>query len=419
MCARDRGDGGCCVSEGVTPQLLHGGNVFDGRDFVGARDVLISDGVIADVDVGLSVGTDVEVVDCSGRTVMPGLIDAHVHLAWAGLDPPPADAAVSKARAVGNAARLLAAGITTVRDTGGPLEVLHAVRRDIAAGHVVGPDIVHCGRILCAPGGHGAEYPLPVPIAAECSGPGGFRAGVRSQLAGGALAIKVALNGASGRVELTIDELRAVVDEAHAAGVRVACHASVRDAVALAVDCGVDTIEHGNGLDDALAKEMARRGIGLVPTTAIFRELKDQFDADTSPPDDLRTAQRCAVDQRIAEHVTTMAAALNAGVTIGFGTDRVPGGDVVAIVPEAVTLQRYGLSITQVLRALTSINAQLLGLSDRGMIRAGARADIVVFDGELGSDLRTLASPHLVVTGHVQTGPYRCGARQRRQLPGG
>src|SRR6185437_16669758 len=141
MCARDRGDGGWCVSEGVTPQLLHGGNVFDGRDFVGARDVLISDGVIADVDVGLSVGTDVEVVDCSGRTVMPGLIDAHVHLAWAGLDPPPADAAVSKARAVGNAARLLAAGITTVRDTGGPLEVLHAVRRDIAAGHVVGPDI--------------------------------------------------------------------------------------------------------------------------------------------------------------------------------------------------------------------------------------------------------------------------------------
>lgn len=365
--------------------LLRGGNVFDGRDFIGVHDVLIADGVIVDVGATLSVGSDVEVVDCTGRTVMPGLIDAHVHLAWAGLEPPPADITASEQRARRNAHLLVQAGVTTLRDTGGPLEVLAALDG------TDGPDLVHCGRILCAPGGHGAEFPLPVPIAQECSGPDGFRAGVRSQLAGGARAIKVALNGASGRVELTRDELLAVVDEAHAAGVRVACHASVHDAVALAVDCGVDTIEHSNGLDDALAAEMARLGIGLVPTTAIFCELNGRFAAGTG--------EARAVDQRIAEHATTIAAALAAGVAIGFGTDRVPGGDVVAVVAEALTLHRYGLSPTQVLRAATSTNAQLLGLTDRGVIRPGARGDVIVI-GDVENDLDALASPGLVITAH-------------------
>lgn len=383
----------------MSRRLLLGGTVFDGHDFIGVRHVLIADGVIVSVGAELWPGADVEVIDCTGQTVMPGLIDAHVHLAWAGLEPPPADVEISRRRALHNASALLRAGVTAVRDTGGPLEVLTSVRAELAAGAPAGPEVVHCGRILCAPGGHGAEYPLPVPIAQECSGPDGFRAGVREQLTGGALAIKVALNGASGRVELTRDELVAVVDEAHAAGVRVACHASVRDAVTLAVDCGVDTIEHGNGLDVALAQLMADRGIGLVPTTAIFCELKEQFDADTSPPDELRAAQRRAVDQRIAEHATTMAAALDAGVMIGFGTDRVPGGDVVAIVAEALALQSYGLSITQVLRAATSVNAQLLGLTDRGVISPGARADLVAFPGDLQSDLEALASPdHTVVS---------------------
>jgi len=369
----------------MTDVLLRGGNIFDGNDFIGVRDVLLAGGLIADVGVDLAV--DAEVIDCHDHTVMPGLIDAHVHLAWAGLDPPPSDVAASKARATRNASLLLAAGVTTVRDTGGPLEVLSSLRG------LPGPDLLHCGRILCAPGGHGTEIPLPVPIAQECAGPDGFRAAVREQLAGGAGAIKVALNGASGRVELTREELLAVVDEAYASGVRVACHASVRDAVTLAVECGVDTIEHGNGLNLALAKEMAAKGIGLVPTTAIFCELKDR---------ELSELQRRAVDQRLAEHTVTMAAALDAGVTIGFGTDRVPGGGVVAVVPEASTLHRYGLSIPEVLRAATSGNAELLGLSDRGVIRAGARADVAVFRGNVASELESLGSPVRVYAARPQ-----------------
>lgn len=381
--------------------LLRGGTVFDGRTRLGTRDVLIVGGRVAAVRDHLDVRGDTRIIDCHDDTVMPGLIDAHVHLAWAGVDPPPADVTTSRARAAHNAEQLLQAGVTTARDTGGPLEVLGPLTADLARGDTRGPDVLHCGRILCAPDGHGTEIPVPVTIARECAGPDGFRAGVREQLAGGARFVKVALNGAVGRVELTRRELMAVIDEAHAAGVRVACHASVRDAVALAVSCGVDTIEHGNGLDLELAREMAAKHMALVPTVAIFGELREQFENsdDGLLPPRQRAAHRRAIEQRLRDHAPAIAAAVNVEVTLGFGTDRVPGGTVVAVAAEARALHGHGLTPIQIMRAATSGNAQVLGLTDRGTIRAGARADIAVFHGDPTTDLDLLQSPVLVLQG--------------------
>src|SRR5690348_14998177 len=220
--------------------LLRGGRLFDGTEFRGVGDVLVEDGLISRIGAHVHEG-DARVLDCSGATVLPGLVDAHVHLAWAGLEPPPASFDESLARARRNAAALLAAGVTSVRDVGGSLEVLCAL-----AGSP-GPEVLHCGQILCAPKGHGTEIPLAVPIARECDGAEAFDVAVREQLAAGATAVKVTLNGAAGVVELSRFELLAVVEAAHAWGARVAAHASVRDAVALAVACGVDSVEHGNG----------------------------------------------------------------------------------------------------------------------------------------------------------------------------
>ena len=383
----------------TSPVLLRSGTVFDGHDFIGRLDVLLDVGLIAAVGNDLATGPDVNVIDCRDHTVMPGLIDAHVHVAWAGVDPPPATEDASLARAVANVGFLLQAGVTTVRDVGGPAEVLDALARGIAGGDVSGPDVLHCGRILCAPGGHGTEVSTPVTIAAECDGPEGFRRGVRAQVAAGARWIKVALNGADGAVQLTEEELVAVIDEAHSLGIRVACHASVHDAVAMAVQCGVDTVEHGNGLDVDLAQRMADGDIALIPTVAIFTELGAQLDGsdDSLLSPEQTQAYRRALTQRLTDHATTMSTARAAAVSVGLGTDRVPGGDVVAAHAEARVLAQHGLTNAQVLEAATAGNARALRLDDRGVIRVGARADIAIFAGDLADDLDWLQRPQWVI----------------------
>jgi imidazolonepropionase-like amidohydrolase len=375
----------------VTALLLRGGLVFDGHDLPGVRDVLVRDGLVFGLGDGLDAA-GAEVVDCAGTTVLPGLVDAHVHLAWAGVEPPPVSVEESLARARRNAAALLAAGVTTVRDVGGPLAVLTS--------SLGGPEVLHCGEILCAPKGHGTEIPLAVPIARECDGPEAYDVAVREQLAAGATAVKVTLNGASGQVELTAEELRAVVEAAHDWGARVAAHASVREAVALAVDCGVDSIEHGNGLDARLAEAMRDKGIALVPTVAIFEEIRAQLASDdTFLPHEQVAAHRCAAEQRVAEHGPSLVAARDAGVRVALGTDRVPGGQVVAVVEELHALVRQGFSVIAALRAATSSAAAVLGLDDRGAIRPGLRADLVVADGDVTADLDALRTPRLVLQG--------------------
>ena len=375
----------------MSAQLLRGGVVFDGHEVLGQRDVLVVDGIIEAVGVDLPAG-GAEVLACSGATVLPGLVDAHVHLGWAGLDPPPETVEASLARARANAAALLAAGVTTVRDVGGPLEVLAALTGS------PGPDVLHCGQILCAPKGHGTEIPLAVPIARECDGPEAFDVAVREQLAAGARAVKVTLNGSSGEVELTTYELLAVVEAAHAWGARVAAHASVRDAVALAVACGVDSVEHGNGLDLELARTMRAKDIALVPTVVIFEEVRAQLEGDDTflPPDQVH-AWRCAASKRVEEHGPSLAAAREAGLVIGLGTDRVPGGKIVAVVDELEALVRQGFTPVEALRAATSGGAAVLGLTDRGVIAPGLRADLVVVDGDVTADLAVLRSPRRVL----------------------
>jgi imidazolonepropionase-like amidohydrolase len=267
---------------------------------------------------------------------------------------------------------------------GGPVEVLAQLD--------IGPHLLFAGRILCAPGGHGAEFPMPVPIAQECRGPAGFAAGVEAQLAAGAHLVKVALNGADGRVQLTDDELAAVVRTAHDAGAWVAAHASVNEAVAMAVRHGVDTIEHGNGLDRETAALALAQGITLVPTLCIFEEL----DPCLFPPDQQQEV-RSAVEQRRRDHRTTLESARQVGLPLAFGTDRVPGGDVVAVKEEAHALQAHGLTAEEVLASATSGSAAGLGLSDRGRLAPGLRADIIVVPGDLAHDLSGLGSPELVL----------------------
>jgi imidazolonepropionase-like amidohydrolase len=339
-------------------------------------------------------------IDLTGLTLLPGLIDAHTHVlsdterspefgpepALHGEAPRP-DALrwFILAKAV---RAFLAAGITTVRDVGSPHDEAITLREAIRLGLVEGPRILSCGRIVSAtaPGGRifGTMYE-------EADGPWEMRRAVRRQLRRGADYIKLMATGARSvtdedpeRAQMTAEEIGAAVDEAHRMGVRVAAHAEGLDGARLAIEAGVDTIEHGLSLHRApeLLERMAERGIVLVPTLSTFHDLAVRFRAEFAP-----TLVAQAERQQV-EAGQTIRAARDAGVVLASGYHSGPPG---AHANELVRMVEAGLTPCEAIVAATTGSARALGMDDRGVIAAGKVGDLLVVDGDPLGDISVLA----------------------------
>jgi imidazolonepropionase-like amidohydrolase len=366
-------------------------------------DVLVEGGTIAAVGADLDVG-GAEVVDVAGSTVMPGLIDAHVHLAMAGSSEPDATLEQSRTRVATNARELLEAGVTTARDAGGPAEVLLAQRARCAEDLTAGPQLLLCCEGIACLDGHGTEFSGSAKIVTEVDGADSARAAVRRLKQIGADWVKVMLNGANDELELDEDELRAIVDEARLRQIPVAAHASNPKAVALAVRCGVDSIEHGNGIDDDLAAVMASAGIALVSTSFVYRagagcaHSHGGADPLVAFEPRIREQVRSIMSVRVAAHEKAFPAALRAQARVVLGTDAVIGS-VGLVADELIALTAVGLSPAQALHAATVAGAELLGLHDRGRVAAGLRADLLVVRDRPDQDVSTIAKPVLVMRG--------------------
>jgi imidazolonepropionase-like amidohydrolase len=331
------------------------------------------------------------VLDVGGRTLLPGLIDAHTHVIsdterapGFGLPPPlhgeePRPDALRWFVLAKAARAFLAAGITTVRDVGSPDDEAITLREAIRLGLLEGPRILSCGRIITAtaPGSRifGTMYE-------EADGPWQMRRAVRRQLRRGADYVKVMATGARSverespeAAQLTAEEIGAVVDEAHRMGVRVAAHAEGLEGARLAVEAGVDTIEHGLSLhrEPRLVDTMAEQGIVLVPTLSTFQDLAERFRDDFAPP---LVAQ---AERQRDEAAKTVMAAHAAGVTIAMGYDSGPPG---ANANELIRLVEAGLSASEAVVAATAGSAKALGLTDRGTLATGQVADLLVVDGD-------------------------------------
>src|SRR5882724_4107927 len=211
-------------------------------------------------------------IDLSGCTLLPGLINCHVHLCF-GAEADPVRAmkdephALTALKALRRAQETVEAGVTTVRDLGGRDYAEFAVRRAIAEGLFPGPRILGAGRPVCMTGGHGNS------IGREADGPDDVRKAVREQLKAGADVIKLFATGGvmtpgvePNSAQLTRDEVVAGIEEARKAGRRTAAHAMGSDGIANCLEGGITTIEHGVFLTDALCERMARDGVALVPT---------------------------------------------------------------------------------------------------------------------------------------------------------
>jgi imidazolonepropionase-like amidohydrolase len=366
--------------------------------------VALSHGRIA--EVGAAAGDPPPgAVDVGGRTILPGLIDAHVHLSSdvsrsPGFGPPaPLYGEEPRPRELGwfvlaNTARaLLEAGITSVRDVGSYDDEAIVLRRAGELGLVDGPRILSCGRIITATSAGGALFGT---MYHEADGPDEMRKAVREQIRRGADYVKLMATGARSVVredpepaQMTREEIAAVVDEAHRMGLRVAAHAEGLDGARLAVEEGVDTIEHGLSLHRApeVLERMAEKGIVLVPTLSTFHDLAERFASDFAA-----VLVEQAKRQK-EEAYDTLVAARDAGVTIAMGFDSGPPG---ANALELVRMADGGLGALGGIVAATQGSARALGLDDVGSLEPGYVADLFVVDGDPLADVTVLTQPERI-----------------------
>jgi imidazolonepropionase-like amidohydrolase len=365
------------------------------------------------VSVGsTSIPEGARVIDLGDATLLPGFIDAHTHLTmqlekdyyrgrYDEIMRFPAEQGLYGAL---YAKRTLEAGFTTVRNVGAADFVDISLRNAINAGVTEGPRMLTAGHGIGSAGGHFdlASYPpdrmrVEGPIQGICSGPDECRQAVRYQMKWGADVIKIAASGGvlseSDPVDvpqLTLEEMKAIVSEAHAWRRKVATHCHGDAAARLAIEAGVDSIEHGSFLTEDTLKLMKAKGVYLVPTRMTVLWVKRE--ADNYPPKIRAKALAAA-----AAHGEMMKAALRVGVPIALGTDA-------GVYPHGLNAEEFGdmadlgMSPAASLLAGTREAAKLLGVdADVGTLKAGKVADIVAVPGNALSNIRATEHPLFVM----------------------
>lgn len=389
--------------------IVHAGRLIDGvsdepRERV---TIVVEDGRIAMIEPGFRLATAAdELIDLSGATVLPGLMDMHVHLTGEQSRQSELDA-VKKGEAdraydsVLYAERTLLAGFTTVRNVGDQFNVSIALRRAIAEGRVRGPRIFTSGRSIGTTGGHADAsnqwgpylYSEDPRLDTVCNGPDSCREAVRRRYQDGADSIKITATGGvlslakSGTApQFTPQELTAVVATAHDYGLKVAAHAHGAEGIRRAVQAGVDSIEHGTFMDDETMRLMKQKGTHYVPTISAGRWVYDQAQDPAYFPAIVRP-KALEVGPVIQ---TTFAKAWRAGVTIMFGTDCgvcAHGSNA----REFAYMVEGGMPVMDAIRAATIVPARYLGIDDRlGSVEAGKLADIVAVPGDPRADIHVM-----------------------------
>lgn len=376
--------------------------------------LVIEDGRITAVgpaeDIRVPRGT--RRIDGRGLTVLPGLIDCHVHLCLgAEADVVAAverdSSTLTLLKAAELARRTLEAGFTTVRDVGFRDHAIFALKQAIAAGVTPGPRILAAGVAICMPGGH-ARF-----IGREAAGVDAVRAVVRDQLAAGAEVIKVIASGgvltpgtSPDQAQMTVEELTAAVEVAVAHGRHVAAHAHGASGMKNALCAGVHSIEHATLMDDEAAEMMIQRGVFMVPTLSALATTA-ACPVGCGIPESARTKARNMVKQ----HEKSFRAALRRGVPIALGTDAgTPFNHHGENAQELERMVTLGMDPMQAIMASTSGAARLLGIGQNiGSITEGKQADLVIVEGNPLRNIKLLLQKDRIA-GVAQSGRFVAGA---------
>lgn len=394
--------------------ILRGARVFDGdsEKLIENHDVVVAGETIEAVRPADAKAagdyTDGEVIECGGRVLMPGLIDAHVHVYLAGLNITRL-AQTPMSYLAHFAAQFLHAcldrGFTTVRDVGGADVGIALAIRDGLLSDV--PRLFYGGRVISQTGGHGDFRPgdhrlddvvccgcgfHADPMAVVADGADAVRRAVREELRRGASHIKIMASGGVAsptdpleRSQYSDEEIRAAVEEANRAGSYVAAHCHPAAAVRRAAELGVRSIEHATLVDRESAEIVADRGSYAVPTMATIFALHEQGTELGLPAASLDKLSRV-----IDGAIESLSILKRAGVKMGFGTDLL-GPQHVRQCTE-FSLRAQVLQNIDILRSACKVNAELMGQAGRlGCIREGAAADLLLVDGDPLTDIALLA----------------------------
>ncbi|HEV7370387.1 amidohydrolase family protein [Arenibaculum sp.] len=404
--------------------LYAGGRVFDGRDFLDGHGVLVEGAAIARVaPLAEFEGHAGRRVDTTGCTLLPGLVDCHVHLVfdggpnpWAALQTQrPGQIAV---KALDNALRTLRGGITAVRDCGGKDYIEFAARDACNDGRFLGPTIRAAGRMVCMTGGHGNS------TGRIADGVDEVVKAVREQIHAGSDLIKIMATGGvltpgvnPEDAHYSFEELSAGVREGHRFHRHCASHAQGAEGILNAVRAGVDSIEHGILLNEECIAEMLARGTVLVPTLIAIDTILTSTDK-AIPPFMVEKAQRMKL-----RHGASIKAFHAAGGILAMGTDAgTPFNRHGENVAELRCMADLGIPALDVLRASTANGAELMRLSDRGRIADGMAADLLLVAGDPEADIEAVASlanhRFVMKNGVVAHGAEQAGAPAAKKRRG-
>jgi imidazolonepropionase-like amidohydrolase len=384
-----------------TVTVIRAGMLIDGRSPAPRRNqVIVIRGNRIEA-VGDAASTKVPAgstaIDLSGWTVLPGLIDSHTHIFLQGEDPAEGGydvqllkhgVAFRAARATASVRRALEQGFTTIRDveTEGAGYGDVGIKQAIEAGYIPGPRMFVSTRAISTTGGYNLEGYAPeidVPKGAQIvDGPVEARKAAREQLDHGADWIKVYMTHRSwldkggklvSQPTLSLEEIRAIVDETHGWGKKVACHAYNGVGLHRALDGGCDSIEHGLELDDAAIEQMVKQGTWLCPTMSVYY--------DHWAPADTPAGKRDR--KRVEVHGPSLRKAVKAGVRIAFGTDVGGFSWKEPMAREFARMVEFGMTPMAAIQSATSKAAEMLGMSGEiGLIAPGAYADVIAVQGD-------------------------------------
>jgi len=408
----------------MTCIIFENANVFDGQsnELREAHHVAVEGTRIKEVsDVPIKSSSAMR-LDCQRKTLMPGMIDNHVHIYFESLNlRPPYPPITYRAQYAQKFMRhMLSCGFTTVRDVGGGD---HGMAMALQDQFLEGPRFFYGGLCLTQTGGHGDMRLMSQPtdycacgsehnvFAIHADGVHECIKATREELRKGASHIKIMASGGImslsdplERSQYSEEEIRAIVSECTRWGAYVCAHCHPAEAIQRCVDLGVRCIEHGTLIDESTAAAVVKKGAFVVPTLAVIFAL-----IEDGPQLGLQAASRIKLEKLQEKALVGLEAMSKAGVKMGFGTDLM-GKQHVRHGTE-FTLRNRVLTPLEILRSATSINAEILQMQDKlGVVKQGAFADLLVVDGDPIADIGVIASNGRHITHIMVDGMFRKGS---------